>query len=296
MKGTAEDTGQPCGSQNPGDRNRCRRVAAGILRARELRQLPVRDGDEPAEDLLALGLVRRLDHHPDQRLGARGAHQDAAAALELGALALDRLPEAGRLGERLASRRLDVLEQLRQLLDRAALRSGLRSPSARIDQQRRGDAVAGRREVGPDDVAGLLAAERPAARDAAPRSRSGRRPWSSRPRSRPPPSPCGSRSCSSRSPPRRRGSSPASREVKRRDRDDLVAVELAARRRRRRARGRRRRRRRSRSRRRARRPRSASVLGMGRAAALVDVAAVGLGGDRHRARRRGARRRAGAAR
>ncbi len=37
---------------------------------------------------------RRLDHHPDQRLGARGPDQNPPAALELGALPPDRLPDA----------------------------------------------------------------------------------------------------------------------------------------------------------------------------------------------------------
>ena len=74
-----------------------------------------------------------------------------------------------RAVERLAVGDLDVLEH-------AAAASRIGSPSAsrgrrarRIDEQRGGDPVAGRRELGPDHVARLLAAERPAARSSSAR-------------------------------------------------------------------------------------------------------------------------------
>ena len=38
--------------------------------------------DEPRADRVGLVVGRRLDHHADELLGAAGAHEDAAAALE----------------------------------------------------------------------------------------------------------------------------------------------------------------------------------------------------------------------
>ena len=179
---------------------------------------------QPRADLVALGLRGRLDHHPDERLGARGADQHAAAALE-------RARSRARPPPRPRSRRSSASRSATSTFRAAAAasasgsrRRGRRSPSARIDQQRRGDPVAGRPVLAPDDVAGLLAAERPAALARAPRSRGGRRPGSSPPRSRPRPSPGGSRSCSSPSRRRRRRAAPASREVPGAEGDQLVAV------------------------------------------------------------------------
>ena len=72
-----------------------------------------------------------------------GAHEDAAAALELRVLLLDRLPE--RLGavDRAAVGDLDVLEALREPLE--GLDVGERAVAERAHgEQRRGDPVAGR--------------------------------------------------------------------------------------------------------------------------------------------------------
>ena len=64
--------------------------------------------------------------------------------------------------ERLAVAHAHVDEPLRQLLHRVAL--GQVAAAERLErQQRAGDAVAGGVEAHVDDVAGLLAAERPAA-------------------------------------------------------------------------------------------------------------------------------------
>ncbi len=71
--------------------------------------------DQPPEHRLALRLVRPLDHHPDQRLGAGRPDENAAAALEPGPLAADRLPQGGRAGERLARWDPHVLQVLREL-------------------------------------------------------------------------------------------------------------------------------------------------------------------------------------
>src|SRR3954452_14465936 len=59
---------------------------------RGLSQLSTDQRHEALADLLALLFGRCLDHHADQGLGARGADQDAAAALERRALALHRFP------------------------------------------------------------------------------------------------------------------------------------------------------------------------------------------------------------
>ena len=105
---------------------------------------------------------RRLDHHPHQRLGAGGAQEHAAAALEGLLLALDRLPDRLGTGDRLAVGDLDVDQRLRQFLHR--LHRGEVAAAELADRrQRRGDAVAGGDDAGVDDVARLLAAERPAA-------------------------------------------------------------------------------------------------------------------------------------
>src|SRR4029077_17338389 len=58
--------------------------------------------DQAVADGVGLLGLRRLDHHPDQRLGAGGAQQDAAAALELPALPPPRLPGRDRAREGLA--------------------------------------------------------------------------------------------------------------------------------------------------------------------------------------------------
>ena len=163
--------------------------------------------------------------------------------------------------DRVAVGDLDVLEHLRQALASAAPRRARCRRAPRSDEQRRGDPVAGGRELGPDDVAGLLAAERPARGSRAPPRRGGRRPASSPPRSPPRPSPGGSRSCSSRSPRRRRRARPRSREVAARRSRSARRRRGPRRPSRPRPPGRRRRRRRSRSSAPAARTRSASASG-----------------------------------
>ena len=64
---------------------------------RPLPQLLAHQGDEAVADGFGLGSVGRLDHHPHQRLGAGGAQEHAAAALECGVLLLDRIDRHGDL-------------------------------------------------------------------------------------------------------------------------------------------------------------------------------------------------------
>ena len=211
------------------------------------RRDPLDDRDEPRADRVGLLGRRRLDHHAHERLGAARADEHASAAGERGALLRAR---GGDLGAAIAASR----SATRTLTSRwgslcIALRRARSAPRERLEgQQRAGDAVARRGEAELDDVAGLLAAERPSRARAGPRARSGRRPACSRPRSRPPPSPRGSRSSSS--PSRRRRRPPGGR----RGAGAARRARRARRRRRRRrcgrrpARGRRRRRRRSRRR------------------------------------------------
>ena len=150
-------------------------------------------------------MTRTSGSVPDGRTSTRPRPSSARA------LALDRLPQ------RRSRRRAPRGRRPRRSRARCGRRSnglavGEVAAAERAQrQQRRGDAVAGGREVGPDDVARLLAAERPArARSSADDVAVADRGWS-RPRSRPPPSPGGSRSWSSPSPRRRRRAGPASR-------------------------------------------------------------------------------------
>ena len=119
------------------------------------------DVDEPRADVVRLVLRRRLDHHADELLGAAGAHEHAPAALQRGALARDGLGQLAGRHRGVAVGDAHVDEALRQLLIACAL--GEVAPGERLErQQRGGDAVAGAAEAEIDDVAGLLAAERPA--------------------------------------------------------------------------------------------------------------------------------------
>ena len=102
-----------------------------------------------------------LGHHPDQRLGARLADDQAAAALELGFGGGDALAHAVGLERLGAAVEADVLEQLRQRLE---LAQQLARRRFGLDQRGKhlqpGDQpVAGRRMIGEDDVARLLAAD-----------------------------------------------------------------------------------------------------------------------------------------
>ena len=129
---------------------------------RSTRRCASHDVDETRADRVGLVLRRRLDHHAHELLGARGADEHAAAALEGGALARDGLGQLAGRHRGVAVGDADVDEPLRQLSIACAL--GEVAPGERLErQQRGGDAVAGADEAHVDDVAGLLAAERPAA-------------------------------------------------------------------------------------------------------------------------------------
>ena len=119
---------------------------------------------QPVADLVGLLLAGRLDHHPDQRLGARRPDEHAAPAGQTGVLAGDRLLHAGigqRGGQSGAVRRADV-DQALGSFSIASRSARSRPPSASSVSS----ALAIPSPEGPkpeiDDVAGLLAAERPA--------------------------------------------------------------------------------------------------------------------------------------
>ncbi len=177
------------------------RQLAPARRAVALREYaPRRRSTSRAQTCVGLLLARRLDHHPDQRLGARRAHEHAAAAAEriVAPRSIASLT-AGcvhRARQRRAVRGADVDEPLGELLHRVAVVEV--AAAERLERQQRArDPVARRPEAEVDDVAGLLAAERSSRAGAARRARSGRRRRSSPRRSPPPPSRCGSRSWSS---------------------------------------------------------------------------------------------------
>src|SRR4051812_12992997 len=125
--------------------------------SKALRQLAADDRDEAVADLVALLLVWGFDHHPHQRLRPRGPDQNAAALVELRVLLLDRLPHRLRPLDGASVLDADVLQPLGQALEGLdVLEPAL--PECTENEQRGGDAVTRRREVRPDDVAGLLAA------------------------------------------------------------------------------------------------------------------------------------------
>ena len=120
----------------------------------------------------------RLDHDPDELLGAGGAQQHPSRAAELDLRGLDGVAHRGRTGDGRLVGHLHVVQHLRQRSDdRSQLgqrRAGGRHPG---HQPQRGEqAVAGGGVLRQHDVPGLLAAEGVAARPAAPRGRTGRRP------------------------------------------------------------------------------------------------------------------------
>ena len=117
------------------------------------------DGREPGSNLVCQRRGRRLDHHPDQRLGARGAEQHPSPAGERGLLDLDRGKDV--VVARPAAVGPDVDEDLREqrhgggeLGERPA---GADDPVHHL--QGREQAVAGRGVVAEHDVAALLPAE-----------------------------------------------------------------------------------------------------------------------------------------
>src|SRR3954453_15215941 len=64
-----------------------------ISSERALCELFLNGFHQPLDHLIALRLVRGLDHHPDDRFGPRWAHQPAPAAAEPLRLAVDGLPD-----------------------------------------------------------------------------------------------------------------------------------------------------------------------------------------------------------
>ena len=128
---------------------------------------------------------RRLDHHPHQRLGARGAHEHPARRRRARPRRrARRRPEPPTPSSVDRPRDRDVAQHLRAAgSSRAAQRR--QRPAAcgargRATISPVSSAVAGGRVVGEDDVARLLAAEREVARLHRRRARCGRRPASRR--------------------------------------------------------------------------------------------------------------------
>ena len=155
---------------------------------------------------------RRLDHHPHERLGARRADEHPAAALERASTPARPPPTPPRRPRAPRGRRTRTLTSRWGSFSIASRSARSRAAERLEGQQRRRRAVAGRHEAGVDDVARLLAAERPAAaqqlREHVAVADRRRRHLDRRPRA----IACGSRSWSSRSRPRRRpGSRPRSR-------------------------------------------------------------------------------------
>ena len=118
--------------------------------------------DQPAADRLALRLVGRLDHHAHERLRPGGPDQNAATALELRVLLVDRVQSASApsIASRSATRTFSSRCGRRS---NGSTSSSRRPPSARRVSSEAAIPSPRRSEVGPDDVAGLLAAEPPVA-------------------------------------------------------------------------------------------------------------------------------------
>src|SRR2546423_1730648 len=99
---------------------------------------------DPRADGVCLVLARRLDHDPDQRLGAGGANQHSPATLEARVLLLDCGPDRGMLHrptERRSVLGSHVDESLRQLVHGVSLLQP--AVAQRLErEQRAGDAVA----------------------------------------------------------------------------------------------------------------------------------------------------------
>ena len=242
----------------------------------------------PAADLV---LVLAFEHHAQQRLGARVAHEQPALA---GDARFDARDRRRRPPARSADRPSRARARSAAPADRSSRSDGEigERPAGQRDRpqhvQRRAQAVAGEQIVGEDDVARLLAAERQAAlqhllhhvlvadRACAPARCRARCSASSRPMllitvatiaspfSRPSRCSCRPHISSTASP------STIAPAVIDEDRAVAVAVERHAH-----------------AGSRARRPSRASSSGMRRAAVEVDVAAVGLIADHDRRRSRG---------
>ena len=138
---------------------------------------PARARDDVIDHFLDQDAVVALAHHADHRLGAGGADQQAAVAVEPFLAVDDRGLHLGVV-ERLAAAVAHVLQDLRQRIEAVA---DFRDRAAEFlhhskHLQRSDEAVAGGGVVGQDDVTGRLAAEIVAAARASARARSGRRP------------------------------------------------------------------------------------------------------------------------
>ena len=118
-----------------------------------------------------------FEHHAQQRLGPRVAHEQPAVAAERGLDARHRGGDLGTVARSVFSRTRTLtstcgyVTRSRQV---GQLASGLGHDAQHT--QRRGDPVAGKQVIGKDDVPRLLAAERQIARAASPPSRTCRRP------------------------------------------------------------------------------------------------------------------------
>src|SRR3954469_333059 len=123
------------------------------------RGLPERR-DDGIDDVLDQDAILALAHDADHRLGAGGADQQAAVAVEPLLAIGDRRFDIG-IVERLAALVTDVLQDLRQRIEAGA---DFRHRPAQLLHDRQhmqcgNEAIAGGGVVGQDDVAGLLATE-----------------------------------------------------------------------------------------------------------------------------------------
>src|SRR3954453_7908188 len=132
------------------------------LPVRSSREVSLNERDQALGDLVGLVLSRRLDHHPHQRLGAAWPQEDAATARQRGGLLRGRLVNGGSCLKLAAVAHAHVDEPLWQLFHGVAV-SEIRAGKGLEGEQRGGDAVPAGDEVPVDDVARLLAAERPVA-------------------------------------------------------------------------------------------------------------------------------------
>ena len=154
-------------AEGAGSRERaasCKLAAAGSSALRVQAELALDERDQSCADCLGLVLLGCLDHHPDQRLGAGRAHEHPPAALERRALALDRFPERGSPPRPHRGRRPATFSSTcgSRSIGRASARSAPPSASSVSSAAAIPSPVG--REIGPDHVARLLAAESPSSR------------------------------------------------------------------------------------------------------------------------------------
>ena len=127
----------------------------------------------PGRGRRGLGLGRRLDHHPHDRLGSRAAHQHPAPVAELG-LDLAAPPSctaAAARGRRRARAARSPAPAAGASCAAASADSGTPRRAHEVADDQAGEhAVAGGREIGEHDVARLLAADREVVLAPSPRS------------------------------------------------------------------------------------------------------------------------------